>query len=80
MFNSKIQGWMNYCMKFYKSEMYSLLRYVNQCLVKWVRCKYKKRQARRKVEHWWGDCQAGKKVIRALENWNITIDWIIGDG
>ncbi|WP_391520291.1 group II intron maturase-specific domain-containing protein [Enterococcus avium] len=71
MFNSKIQGWMNYYMKFYKSEMYSLLRYINQCLVKWVRRKYKKRQARRKAEHWLGEI--AKRERNLFAHWKIGI-------
>ena len=55
MFNRKIQGWINYYTHFYKSEIYVVLRYINGCLVKWVRRKYKKRGARRKAEHWLGE-------------------------
>ncbi|KMJ58526.1 DNA polymerase [Bacillus sp. LL01] len=54
MFNKKIQGWINYYGHFYKSEMYSVLRYINSCLVKWVRRKYKKRKHRRRAEYWLG--------------------------
>jgi group II intron reverse transcriptase/maturase len=54
MFNKKIQGWINYYGHFYKSEMYSALRYINSCLVKWVRRKYKKRKHRRRAEYWLG--------------------------
>lgn len=54
MFNKKIQGWINYYGHFYKSEMYSVLRYINSCLIKWVRRKYKKRKHRRKAEYWLG--------------------------
>jgi group II intron reverse transcriptase/maturase len=54
MFNKKIQGWINYYGHFYKSEMYSVLRYINICLVKWVRRKYKKRKHRRRAEYWLG--------------------------
>ena len=54
MFNKKIQGWINYYGHFYKSEMYSVLRYINNCLVKWVRRKYKKRKHRRRAEYWLG--------------------------
>ena len=41
MFNSKIQGWINYYSHYYKSEMYEILRYINKCIIKWVRRKYK---------------------------------------
>lgn len=52
MFNSKIQGWINYYKHFYQSELYSTLRYINDCLVKWVRKKYKKRKTRRRAKYW----------------------------
>lgn len=52
MFNKQIQGWINYYTHFYKSEMYEVLRYINGCLVKWVRRKYKKRKHRRRAEYW----------------------------
>lgn len=55
MFNLQIQGWINYYTHFYKSEIYDALRYLNGCLVKLVRRKYKKRRARRRAEHWLGE-------------------------
>ena len=55
MFNSQIQGWINYYTHFYKSEIYDVLRYINQRLVYWVRRKYKKRNARRRAEYWLGE-------------------------
>ena len=42
MFNSEIQGWINYYGKFYKSEMYSSLRHINKALIMWARKKYKR--------------------------------------
>lgn len=70
MFNKKIQGWINYYTHFYKSEMYSLLRYINSSLVKWVRRKYKKRKHRRRAEHWLGSI--------ALREKNLFAHWKIG--
>ncbi len=63
MFNKKIQGWINYYSHFYKSEMYEVLRYINGCLIKWVRRKYKKRRHRRKAEYWLGSI-AKRTVLR----------------
>lgn len=34
MFNSVVQGWINYYGRFYKSMLYSLLRRVNEFLVR----------------------------------------------
>jgi len=55
MFNRQIQGWINYYTHFNKSEINDALRYLNGCLVKWVRRKYKKRKARIRAEHWLGE-------------------------
>jgi len=40
--NPIVRGWYNYYGRFYKSEMYSVLRNVERCLVRWVQRKYKK--------------------------------------
>ena len=52
MFNSKIQGWINYYSHFYKSEMRNVLRYINACLVKWAMRKYKHITSRIKARKW----------------------------
>jgi group II intron reverse transcriptase/maturase len=54
MFNSHIRGWINYYGHFYKSELIYSLRYINQCLIKWVRRKYKRLKHRRRAEYWLG--------------------------
>jgi len=49
MFNSVVQGWINYYGRFYKSGLYPTLRHINDYLVRWARRKYKRlsRHARR---------------------------------
>ncbi|WP_370297720.1 group II intron maturase-specific domain-containing protein [Ammoniphilus sp. YIM 78166] len=42
MFNASIRGWLNYYGHFYKSQLYSVFRYMNKALVQWVRRKYVK--------------------------------------
>ncbi|MBS4535679.1 group II intron reverse transcriptase/maturase [Clostridium sp. D2Q-14] len=71
MFNRKIQGWINYYTHFYKSEIYDVLRYINNCLVNWVRRKYKKRKARRRAEHWLGTIAKRDKDLFA--HWKLGI-------
>lgn len=71
MFNRKIQGWINYYTHFYKSEIYDVLRYINGCLVKWVRRKYKKRGARRRAEHWLGE--VAKRDRNLFAHWKFGI-------
>ena len=70
MFNKKIQGWINYYKHFYKSEMYAVLRYINNALVKWVRRKYKNRKRRRRAEHWLGSI--------ARRDGNLFAHWKLG--
>lgn len=71
MFNSQIQGWLNYYTYFYKSEIYDTLRYINSCLVKWVRRKFKKRKARRKAEHWLGE--VARRDTKLFAHWKFGI-------
>ncbi|WP_141604620.1 group II intron reverse transcriptase/maturase [Terrilactibacillus laevilacticus] len=71
MFNKKIQGWINYYGHFYKSEMYSVLRYINSCLIKWVRRKYKKLKHRRRAEYWLGTIAQRERKLFA--HWKYGI-------
>jgi RNA-directed DNA polymerase len=71
MFNSKIQGWMNYYTFFYKSEFFEVLRYINSALIKWTRRKYKKKNSRRKAERWLGEI--AKRDRRIFAHWKIGI-------
>lgn len=71
MFNKQIQGWINYYTHFYRSEIYDALRYINGCLVKWVRKKFKKRRARRRAEHWLGE--VAKRDRNLFAHWKFGI-------
>jgi RNA-directed DNA polymerase len=42
MFNSTVQGWINYYGRFYKSWLYPVLRHLNEILTRWARRKYKR--------------------------------------
>lgn len=52
MFNRKIQGWINYYTHYYKSGIHEVLRYINRCLIKWARRKYKKLSSRKRAITW----------------------------
>lgn len=53
MFNPIIRGWINYYGRFYKSQLYSVLRHMNRALIHWARRKYKKlTRHRRRAEQW----------------------------
>jgi group II intron reverse transcriptase/maturase len=71
MFNKKIQGWINYYTRFYKSELYEVLRYINRCLIKWVRRKYKKKRSKRRAEYWLGNI--AKRDRKLFAHWKFGI-------
>ena len=48
MFNSIVQGWINYYGRFYTSMLYPLLRRINDHLVRWAMRKYKRLRRREK--------------------------------
>ena len=47
--NPIVRGWMQYYGAFYRSAMYQLLSRINAYLVRWIRKKYKRLQARKKA-------------------------------
>ena len=71
MFNANIQGWINYYGRFYKSELVQVLRYINQCIIKWVRRKFKKRKHRRAAEHWLGRVAQRERYLFA--HWQFGV-------
>ena len=70
MYNSKIQGWINYYSHYYKSEMYKVLCYINRCIRKWIKSKYKNLNSRRKAQNWL------KKVAKRKPN--LFAHWKFG--
>lgn len=72
MFNSAIQGWINYYGKFYKSEMYPTLRHINKALIMWARRKYKRlAKHKRKAEHFMG--RIAKQNPKLFKHWDIGV-------
>ena len=59
MFGAKIQGWINYYGRFYRSQMYMTLRHINSKLVWWAMRKFKKlkRHRRRVSNDGKGECR-----------------------
>jgi RNA-directed DNA polymerase len=51
--NPIVRGWMQYYGAFYRSAMYQLLSRINAYLVRWIRKKYKRLQARKKALACW---------------------------
>jgi group II intron reverse transcriptase/maturase len=51
--NPIVSGWMNYYGRFYRSELYPLLRRINVYLVRWMRKKYKRLRTFKKALAAW---------------------------
>ena len=51
--NPIVRGWMQYYGAFYRSALYPLLSRINAYLVRWIRKKYKRLQARKKAMKCW---------------------------
>ena len=47
MFNTTLQGWINYYGRFYKSMLYPVFRHLNETLVRWAMRKYKRLRGHR---------------------------------
>jgi RNA-directed DNA polymerase len=72
MFNPIIRGWINYYGRFYKSELYSVLRHMNRALILWVRRKFKKlNRHRRRAEHWLG--KIARREPQLFAHWQMGI-------
>ena len=68
--NPYVQGWINYYGKFYRSELKTVLNYVEATLVRWAMGKYKKLKGRKKR----ASCCLGKVAKRAprlMAHWRI---------
>jgi RNA-directed DNA polymerase len=72
MFNPIIREWINYYGRFYKSEMYSILRHVDRALVRWVRKKYKRyRNHQRRATYWLG--KIANREPKLFAHWQMGI-------
>ena len=72
MFNASIRGWINYYGHFYKSQLYPVLRHMNDALIHWARRKYKK-LARHKTRaiFWMG--RLAKNQPQLFTHWQMGI-------
>ena len=77
MFRSRIQGWINYYGRFYKSAMYPTLRHINRKLSLWATRKYKKlKHHRRRAEHRLG--AIAKKHPGLFPHWKLGLRPSVG--
>jgi RNA-directed DNA polymerase len=72
MFNPIIRGWINYYGRFYKSELYSVLVYINQAMVRWVRRKFKKfEHHHHRAIYWLG--MIARREPKLFAHWQMGI-------
>lgn len=72
MFNAVIRGWIQYYGKYYRSELYAVLRYLNDKLVHWARRKYKRfRRHRQQAEYWLG--RLARREPELFAHWQLGI-------
>jgi group II intron reverse transcriptase/maturase len=71
-YNPKIRGWMNYYGKFYPSETKQALYFINSCLYKWVKRKYKSKCGSwRKARRWL--ISVCKRNPKLFYHWEIGV-------
>jgi RNA-directed DNA polymerase len=51
--NPIVTGWITYYGRFYRSQLYPLLRHVNTYLARWARKKYKRLRSLKRFKAWW---------------------------
>ena len=72
MFNASIRGWINYYGHFYKSQLYPVLRHMNDALIHWARRKYKKlAQHKTRAIFWMG--RLAKNQPQLFAHWQMGI-------
>jgi RNA-directed DNA polymerase len=72
MFNPVLRGWINYYGRFYKSELYAVLRHMDRALIRWVRRKYKKLQRhQRRATYWLGGI--ARREPKLFAHWQMGI-------
>lgn len=72
MFNPVVRGWINYYGRFYKSELYPVLRHMNMALAHWARRKYKKlARHKKRAEQWLG--KVSRRDAKLFVHWQMGI-------
>ena len=82
MFNSIVQGWINYYGRFYRSELLSFLRRLNTHLVRWAGRKYKRLKRRERRAMAWL-AEIARRSPRLFAHWRLGArpdGWAMGAG
>src|SRR5436305_878217 len=82
MFNSIVQGWINYYGRFYKAKLLYFLRRLNQHLMRWARQKYKRLRLRERRAMAWL-AEIARRSPRLFAHWRLGArpdGWAMGAG
>ncbi|MBB4939394.1 hypothetical protein FHR32_003699 [Streptosporangium album] len=82
MFNSIVQGWINYYGRFYRSRLLSFLRHLNKLLVGWACRKYKRLKRRERRAMAWL-AEIARRSPRLFAHWRLGArpdGWAMGAG
>lgn len=76
-FNSKVQGWVNYYGQYYKSAMYPFLRNIERNLIRWATRKYKRlRGHKTRAKFWLG--RISKREPNLFVHWRLGLGSPVG--
>jgi RNA-directed DNA polymerase len=67
--NPVVRGWMQYYGRFYRTEMWPLLRRVSTYLMRWARAKYRRLRADKRFRRWWQGVQQRSPLLFAHWAW-----------
>jgi RNA-directed DNA polymerase len=68
--NPIVRGWLQYYGRYYRSELYPLLKRINTYLMRWVRKKYRRLHGFKKAHAWWK--LVGERVPHLFFHWRWT--------
>lgn len=68
----QVRGWMNYYGRYYRSELYPLLRRVNYRIQQWTRSKYKRLRPKKKMLEAWD--RVTTRYPRLFPHWQWVTD------
>jgi RNA-directed DNA polymerase len=80
MFNSIVQGWINYYGRFYKSMLYPLFRHLNRILVRWACRKYRRLKRRERRAMAWL-AEIARRAPNLFAHWRFGLrpdGWAMG--
>jgi RNA-directed DNA polymerase len=82
MFNPIVQGWINFYGRFYKSELFQVLRRINERLVRWAMRKFKRLSGHYTRAIWWL-ADVYRRAPTLFAHWRVGVrpdGWTVGAG